>query len=474
MKPIIINIDRELVEFKKHLIINERTIFSSKFGDGKTFFLNEFKKKYSNDFEFITIYPVNYQIAENKEIFEYIKRDILIQLVAKKMIQPSYEIPDSLIFQFFIMQNSDSLLGNLLKILPKLGVHEQTASLFLAGYSALNWSKKLTEKYKEYKDAIQSQDENQIIETFIKSFADKTGSPYEIDLITQIIIDNIQWFKKAKNKKVVLIIEDLDRMDPAHLFRILNIFSAHIDRVYQYQNNNTQIGQNTTYSELLPNKFGFNNIITVFDYNTTENIFHHFYGNNANYNGYINKFSSHQPFFYSINEIAREYLYHIISEKCCIQKENLRTKSNDLNKKIASLSVRDIKNIIHGVDLYIIEKDYQVGAIKFNTKSPLTYTISFLKLIGIQELEDIKQFIFNLSPIDILNCINVFLLIHSIVNTDKFRFQTHAYKLKNSIKTTQVINKIEIIEGHLSGFPPTLNHEDLENCILKAFRYIYE
>lgn len=60
------------------------------------------------------------------------------------MIEPTYEIPDSLIFQFFIMQNSNSFLGNLLQILPSLGVPEQMAYLFLTGYNALNWSSKMT------------------------------------------------------------------------------------------------------------------------------------------------------------------------------------------------------------------------------------------------------------------------------------------------------------------------------------------
>lgn len=250
-----IDIENELIAFKKHLDINERTIFSAKFGDGKTFFLDKFKTKFKDNYEFITIYPVNYQISDNKEVFEYIKRDILIQMVSKKMIKPSYEIPDSLIFQFFIMQNFDSFLGNLLKILPSLGIPEQTVSLFLSEYKSLNWPKKISEKYKEYKNAIQNLDEDHIIEEFIKSFSKKAGGPYEIDLITQIIIDNIQWFSNTKSKKVILIIEDLDRMDPAHLFRILNIFSAHIDRVYQYKD------ENTSYPELLPNKFGFDNII---------------------------------------------------------------------------------------------------------------------------------------------------------------------------------------------------------------------
>lgn len=467
MEPI--PIEKELSAFKSHLEINERTIFSAKFGDGKTYFLNKFKKEFSNKYEFITIYPVNYQIADNKEIFEYIKRDILIQMVAKQMIEPTYEIPDSLIFQFFIMQNSNSFLGNLLQILPNLGVPEQTASLFLIGYNTLNWHQKMTKKYKEYKDAIESQNENRIIETFIEYFSKGKGSPYEIDLITQIIIDNIQWFSKNNNKKVVLIIEDLDRIDPAHLFRILNIFSAHIDRVYQYKNNNTQDEHEvTTYPELLPNKFGFNNIITVFDYNKTKSIFYHFYGHEANYDGYINKFTSHQPFYYSIDEIAREYLYKIISEKCCIEKNSLKRISDTINKTIDSLSVRDIKNIINGVDPYIDEKQYKTDEIIFNTKSPLTYTITIFKLIGFS-YPDIKECIFKLPSLEMLNCINVFLYIYTKGN---FRFKSHPYAIYRDDTSQNIINKITILEGNGGYYPNELNKEQIGFCFDKALNFI--
>ena len=467
----LIPIDKELNAFKEHLNINERTIFSAKFGDGKTFFLNEFKKEFSNEYEFITIYPVNYQIADNKEIFEYIKRDILIQMVAKKMIEPTYEIPDSLIFQFFIMQNSNSFLGNLLQILPSLGVPEQIASLFLTGYNALNWHQKMTKKYKEYKDAIESQDENRIIETFIEHFSKEKGSPYEIDLITQIIIDNIQWFSKNNNKKVVLIIEDLDRIDPAHLFRILNIFSAHIDRVYQYQNNKAQNEQEgTIYPELLPNKFGFDNIITVFDYSKTKSIFHHFYGHEANYDGYINKFTSHQPFFYSIDEVAREHLYMIISERCCLKKDSLRHISKQINDKLDSLSVRDVKNILRGSDLYIQENIYKESLLEFHTKSPLTYMISILKLLGIGHNDEIKKILLSLPVVDLLNCINVFLCIYAI-GFIKFKNMLLFMKTDNMINE-KIVNRIEIIEQNRGYSYYELTDKDVEKCINIAFDYI--
>ena len=84
----LIPIDTQLKMFDEHLSINERTILSAKFGDGKTFFLDKFKKEYKKKYYFITLYPVNYSVAENADVFEYIKRDILLQLANDGMLNP--------------------------------------------------------------------------------------------------------------------------------------------------------------------------------------------------------------------------------------------------------------------------------------------------------------------------------------------------------------------------------------------------
>lgn len=470
MEPI--PIDNELKAFKEHLEVNERTVFSAKFGDGKTYFLNEFKEKYGDSYEFITIYPVNYQIADNKEVFEYIKRDILIQMVSKKMIEPSYEIPDSLIFQFFIMQNSDSFLGNLLKILPSLGVPEQTASLFLAGYHALNWSEKMTKRYKEYKDSIQSQDENQIIATFLESFSKRIGSPYEIDLITQIIIDNIQWFRKSNNKKVILIIEDLDRMDPAHLFRILNIFSAHIDRVYQYQNSSTQKEEDTTYSELLPNKFGFDNITIVFDYDTTKDIFHHFYGQNANYDGYINKFINQIPFSYSITRTAQTYLINFITKECNVSDRSINHGDvHNIYRKIKKLSVRDIQQIIHNSRKYIINKEISINNESIITNSTLTRFISILILLGFNK-NDITHIIYHsLYDLDRVRVIGTFILFVTSNDDYTIRYNEKIYSLSRNKDSNGIITSLNI--NQIQGFSKIeLNYDMIGRCLNKGFEYI--
>ena len=85
----IIPINDKIQLFADYLANNNRCILSARFGDGKTFFLQEFKKQYEKDYMFLTIYPVNYQVAKNKDVFEYIKRDLLIQLLMSKEVELS-------------------------------------------------------------------------------------------------------------------------------------------------------------------------------------------------------------------------------------------------------------------------------------------------------------------------------------------------------------------------------------------------
>ncbi|MFG5859419.1 hypothetical protein LDB17_14590, partial [Dysgonomonas sp. Shenzhen-Wh21] len=94
-----IPIENKLNEFHHYLRINDRCIFSAKFGDGKSYFLSQFMSQYKDKYFFIPIYPVNYQVAENKDIFEYIKRDILIRLLmADETEIDDLEISESLFF----------------------------------------------------------------------------------------------------------------------------------------------------------------------------------------------------------------------------------------------------------------------------------------------------------------------------------------------------------------------------------------
>lgn len=71
-------------DFEKHLEENSRIVFSAKFGKGKTTFLKEIfiknQEKYFKEkkYEVIHLFPVNYAVATNEDIFRYIKYDIII------------------------------------------------------------------------------------------------------------------------------------------------------------------------------------------------------------------------------------------------------------------------------------------------------------------------------------------------------------------------------------------------------------
>ena len=79
-----INITHELKRFHQHLARNPQTILSAKFGDGKTYFLNEYIRQHEHDTFFVVLHPVNYIVSSNEDIFEYIKRDILCSIVHRK------------------------------------------------------------------------------------------------------------------------------------------------------------------------------------------------------------------------------------------------------------------------------------------------------------------------------------------------------------------------------------------------------
>lgn len=112
----------------------------------------------------------------------------------------------------------------------------------------------------------QETDQSAFLDNYLAKF--EKDSVYENDIITKIIRDNISTYQKNHNKKIVLVIEDMDRLDPAHLFRIMNVFSAHMDYGYRCMR--------TVGDTLFDNKFGVNNVVFVMHEKNTEALFHHF------------------------------------------------------------------------------------------------------------------------------------------------------------------------------------------------------
>lgn len=272
-----IDILQKIQDFKQVFENESRIIFSAKFGDGKSYFLKKFMESYpkeANDYYFITLQPVNYVVEENRDVIEYIKRDILFQLIKDNRIYDFKEGYDKI---FDAVCNKDSLLklGNFVaSIIPIEGLKE--------GYETLkDFASTIHEKYK-------SQDVLHVADDYLNGFYGKTGSISECDAFTCLIQKSLEQMMA----KSVLIIEDLDRIDPAHLLRIMNVLSSQIDNPYYSHGPHG-------------NKFGFDKIILVMDYEIAKHLFHHFYGKEANYEGYMNKFLNTLSFKFSISQEAK-------------------------------------------------------------------------------------------------------------------------------------------------------------------------
>lgn len=286
MEPI--DISNNINDFRQVFESESRIIFSAKFGDGKSYFLNEFMKSYDekkNDYYFITLHPVNYVVEENRDVIEYIKRDILFQLIKDNRIYDFKEGYDKIFDAICNVESLFKLADFVASIIPVKGLKE--------GYKALKGLvSTIDEKRKE-------QDVLHVVDDYLNGFYGKSGSISECDAFTYLIQKSLEQMMA----KSVLIIEDLDRIDPAHLFRIMNVLSSQVDNPY--------------YSEVSNgNKFGFDKIILVMDYEIARHLFHHFYGKEANYEGYMNKFLNTLPFSYSIKEEAHRQVRQKILDIC--------------------------------------------------------------------------------------------------------------------------------------------------------------
>ena len=283
-----IDISQNIQDFKQVFENESRIIFSAKFGDGKSYFLNEFMKSYDekkNDYYFITLHPVNYVVEENRDVIEYIKRDILFQLIKDNRIYDFKEGYDKI---FDAVCNGESLLklaDFAASIIPVKGLKE--------GYKALKGLVSTIDEKRKGQDVLH------VVDDYLNGFYGKMGSISECDAFTYLIQKSLE----RMMAKSVLIIEDLDRIDPAHLFRIMNVLSSQVDNPY--------------YSEVPNgNKFGFDKIILVMDYEIAKHLFHHFYGKEANYEGYMNKFLNTLPYSYSIKEEAHRQVRQKILDIC--------------------------------------------------------------------------------------------------------------------------------------------------------------
>lgn len=240
---------------------NDRIFFSGKFGIGKTFFLDNFFSAKSEKYDVYHLFPVNYQIYKNEDIFDLIKYDILTILIKKnpeifKENNLENFIDLSNLIYIWGKDNIGEIIKTLLEHIPRLG-------------KPLKEVIPLVEKFGQFTKKFEG-GEKFLIDDYIKSIKDT--SLEETDQISALIRDKVME-QKGVEKKSVLIIDDLDRVDPEHIFRLLNIFSTYFDKEKS-------------------NKFGFDHIILVGDERNIKNIFYHKYGIGTDFQGYFDKFFS--------------------------------------------------------------------------------------------------------------------------------------------------------------------------------------
>ena len=451
-----IDISGNLNNFAQYLEKTDRIILSAKFGDGKTYLLNELRKDEAmqDKYEFFTIYPVNYSVAKNEDVFEYIKRDIIVQLHERKLLD-NIDL-NALFGSVFTLDDLTSVVPFLLSLIP-LG------ELCNEGYSKFLEIKK---KYDEKKH---------IVDKYLSQFANTAGCIHEEDGYTKLIKKAIKWIsqdhslngKVKKAKKPVLIIEDLDRLDPKHLFRILNVVSAHIDDSKQ--------------PNIVGNKFGFNNIVLVMDYDVTKHIFHHFYGAQACYEGYMSKFLSREPFRYSIKYIMIRAFEAQLGEKLGIHE--LLPHLKHFREKLAGSSLRDLYKLTQfDTDSYFKVPEYCYSGGSMPTSLPLFHLIIYMMESGMpvekieEDLRSLNNIIFQLSNgYSIQYKIIKLLYPVYITNSPNIEY-IKAYNATYNFWLERTENSCKVVVANADGYNGdailSIRQEDIGETIIPFLKYL--
>ena len=244
--------------FREHLEVetNTRILFSGKFGSGKTYFLKKFFKEHQEKYFCIHLHPTNYQIATNEKIMEYIKTDLMLKL-----------------FENIPVPGSDGR--------QKIRSKKKRSRSRLENIREQRW----------YQVALSVGTAIPILDRFtaaIDGVVKAGGSITEDDIKKKL--------GTLEGKKKILIIDDLDRTDPMHIFRILNVFSSFV-------------GEEDEDTE--SDKLGFDKIICVCDIDNLRNIFSHVYGQKTDFGGYVDKYYSNNVYRHDDNATRQTILRQI-------------------------------------------------------------------------------------------------------------------------------------------------------------------
>lgn len=377
-QPIIIPISTEKDRFAEHLQPenNQRIIFSGQFGSGKTYFLEEFFKEHK-EYEAFFLSPVHYSVSRNEDVFEYIKYDILISLFSKETVEwEETHLSNELLLSFFVDDNFIQIAKDTIKHAGKVGKIVSEVIEDIGKYQ---------KKFETFKASSETNQPKEA-KTYIDDFQKQIGSIFEYDDNTTLINELLGTIPKEK----VLIIDDLDRMDPEHIFRIMNVFAAQFDH--------ERFGYN---------KFAFDKVIIVCDLDNLRNLFAHKYGSNVDFSGYIDKFYSIKPFMFdNIKALADQTTDLIYQNLTNPLKSHLDRISNIVRLLVKNniITIRKLKTRKNSswdyvpIERFDIKRFYQPRSLIF---------ADFLLYLYAYQIEDLCFALDNISEkyhtIDIIN-----------------------------------------------------------------------
>lgn len=446
----LIPIDDAIEAFRHHLDAHDRTILSARFGDGKSFFLSHFieDEDVKEHYTFLTIFPVNYQVAENRDIFELIKRDILLQMLLKRVIETDVEIPNEVALALYLQNEPLGFAESFLPLLSEYalsGDAAKAAAIALAG-------KKLFKSIKQKLDKVKQLSRDEQLEKFFNAV--EQNPIVGQDAISGIIQQCIgQYKQKHPNKQIVLVIEDLDRIDPAHLFRILNIFSAHIDFCYRLG----CIPDKT----LLGNKFGLDKVVFVMDYENIQKIYHHFYGDNTNFEGYIEKFCSSNYFPFSLEKQRDNFFLKQIEKETDINSSvlNYLIKPSDFKNTSVRKLVQAIENTGNSVIIIPTGNNNEGKTIPLHIG--ILKLIAILRKLGIEDSEIISRLKKALDTKEITST-GFFMYLAPYINLAAYN------NVRGNVRFTKAVDKVNVFhvddiqnDGRaLCNFSILMNYDD--------------
>lgn len=178
MEDVFAPLDEEITGFKRYFSENNRCILSAPFGEGKSYFLNEFIKSQVDEYDFITIYPTNYQICDNRDILEYIKRDVLFGLIAlDENIIDGFDATKLGILRKAILESKEGVA----ECIPDINASVCGIGLTFSPSKVVSTLLKIWDSCEKHSDA-----HGNPYKEYLLSFDNEKGGIYELDAVTNL------------------------------------------------------------------------------------------------------------------------------------------------------------------------------------------------------------------------------------------------------------------------------------------------